>query len=113
MKTTLLLVLALLLTGCMSPQAVRSIVDEKITANNSEYVQPELAKQQAELTALAAEVEQTRIALGKSKDMISKHRDVLLDAFRKQQKAAEEALNLLAPLPEPAPIAVPQTAPVE
>jgi hypothetical protein len=113
MKTALLLVLASLLSGCMSPQAVSRIVDEKIAANNSAFFQPALAKQQAELVALAAEMERNQTSIGEAKEMISKHRGVLLDAFRAQQRSAEAAIRLLAPASEPPPIAVPQTAPVE
>jgi uncharacterized lipoprotein YajG len=107
MKQLLLLVAVVLLTGCMSSQTVRTMIDEKIAANNNEYIQPALAEQRADLTALEAEVKRNSLAIGASKAAILKHQDVLLDAFRKQQKAAEDALDLLAPAPEPAPPAAP------
>jgi uncharacterized protein YcfL len=117
MKTVLLFILAALLTGCMSQEAVLKLVDQQIAANNSVLIQPALTQQAAYTAALAVSVEKNSRAVAESSTLVGVHQDVLLGLFQKQQETAAFALDKLAPKPElaqllEAPVAAPGPAPV-
>ena len=119
MKALFLFIPVLLLCGCLSQQAMEELIDQKIAANNSGYIQPALARQTEETAALGDGVKANRRAILDSRTQVSVHQDVLLDLFRWQKESAVSALEQLAPereaprqVPAPAPLVAPDSAPV-
>ncbi|GEM_PF-2393757 len=117
MKTLLIFILAMLLTGCISQKAVQDLIDEKIASNNNVFIQPALAQQAADIAAVTVKADKNSLAILESSSLVSVHQDVLLGLFQKQQETAAFALDQLTPKPAavpqiPTPAPSPITAPV-
>ena len=91
MRNLWLLMPALFLLGCMTPQSTQQMVDENIATNFTAVVEPALA-------ALAADLKETRQLSEESQRAVSDHQSLLLEVFRAQRAAAEAAIRQLAPI---------------
>lgn len=86
---------ALFSSGCVSSRAVRSMIDEQIAANNQTYLDPALAQQTQQISAVKAEAVRNREAISKSSAQVAVHQTVLVDQYKNQQQQASNALLAL------------------
>lgn len=89
--------IAVFSSGCVSQSSINKAIDQKIAANNVAFVQPMMAQQNLQISAVRTDVIRNQQAISKSNAQVSVHQNVLIDHYMKQQQQAASALSTLVP----------------